>query len=267
MEVLDAASSSRPANKVRKVIMDQTNQVRTWKTEVVQEWHRSVQEQGMWMMLLKFFVPWWIAIIAVFVIGVGLPRYSARLLFLFGFYFLTPLGMEIGVPTGIGLGIPPLMVVLFILFVDGVTAMFLIWNLGYAKLIPYLGGLLIAAEKKGEELFKKYTWVDRLAFVGLALFVMIPIAGTGAIIGSIVGRIMGMNPYKMLLAILVGSGLRVTSLAYFAHGVFEFVTLFEDPYKQALIVLSLFAILLGVYNIYLYRKARGQSIGIGMVKI
>jgi uncharacterized membrane protein len=50
-------------------------------------------------------------------------------------------------------------------------------------------------------------WMRRWAFTGVALFVMIPLTGTGAPGGALLGRLVGLRAPATVLAIAAGSGL------------------------------------------------------------
>ena len=55
-----------------------------------------------------------------------------------------------------------------------------------------------------------------MRFVGIVLFVMVPFQGSGALVGSIVGRLIGMKPINTFLAITVGALVGCIMIAFFA---------------------------------------------------
>jgi len=213
----EKSASKRSSKKSIRVLY------REWSEYKSKEFDRLLENESQMRMMIKFFSPFWLAIIFVFILIICYPNDVGNLGYLFFIYFFTPLGMEIGVSVGLGLGIDVHLVVLFMLVIDGLSAMFLIWNLDYSRLIPGIGRLIKYSEEKGSKALKKYKWVDRLAFLGLVLFVMIPLYGTGSILGTIVGRILGVDSWKTWFAVVIGSGIRLTLLAIVGITVLSFV--------------------------------------------
>ncbi|MHC1579864.1 MAG: small multi-drug export protein [Candidatus Alkanophagales archaeon] len=169
--------------------------------------------------LLKLAIPFLLAGAAILAIrSFAEPEVQAKYAVVFFIYFFNPLGMEVGIPTGLRMGLHPAPLLTFILFVDATAALFLVWNISHAEKIPGVGGLLRRTEERGRDFMRRHTWVRRLGFVGLVLFVMLPIYGTGAITGSVIGRILGMSPLRVWLAVVLGSGLRSGLITLVALG-------------------------------------------------
>ena len=142
----------------------------------------------------------------------------------FSIYSFMPLGGAVAaIPAGLKLGIPPVGLISFIIFTDGVLALFLVWNFDYAKKIPGLGKLVERAEENGEKAIRKYKWAKRFGFVGLVVLVMFPLQWTGSAVGSIVGRLIGMTPLMTWLAVVVGTFIRSTLTTLISIGVLSFL--------------------------------------------
>ncbi|MFO8110622.1 MAG: small multi-drug export protein [Thermoplasmata archaeon] len=92
-----------------------------------------------------------------------------------------------------------------IAYVDVITSYFLLWNLYIVEKIPFIGDWMRKFRDFGAEKMKEKTWIKKVAFVGVALFVVIPFQGSGGVGASILGRVVGMNKYHAWLAIIVGS--------------------------------------------------------------
>lgn len=76
------------------------------------------------------------------------------------------------------------------------------------------------AERRAEVKSEKR---ENLSFLGLALFVAIPLPGTGAWTGSLVANFLGIRFRKALLAVIVGvlvAGVVVTCITYGVAGIF-----------------------------------------------
>jgi hypothetical protein len=94
--------------------------------------------------------------------------------------------------------------------VDVLTGLFLIWNFDLLYRVPGLGPMLRVMEAKGLLFLEKNPWVRRVAFIGVVLIVIVPFQGTGAVMGSIVGRLIGLGPWRTLVAIVIGGYTGVT---------------------------------------------------------
>lgn len=166
-------------------------------------------------------------------------------------YFFPPLGKESVIPLGIASGLDPLLIGLAIAMIDILIALFLLWNYDFAKLIPYMGLWMEKVEKRGGKKFKEKPWLENLAFFGLIFFVMFPFQGSGGIATSIVGRVIGMNKYKVLLAIIIGALVGCLLIAYFGY---LFLSFFRNNLNQGLAILIAICIILAIYNAFKYLK-------------
>jgi len=186
-----------------------------------------------WIWLAKFFVPFIIAVTGIIVLQyvVG-EASSAKLLLLMMVYFFPPLGKESIIPLGVSGGeitnpitgyvsvvpsINPIIMALSIAFIDIVVALFLVWNYDLAKKIPIIGDFMKKVEEKGKNVEEKYGWIKPLRFIGIVLFVMVPFQGSGGMVGSIVGRLIGMKPRNTFIAILLGAVIGCLLIAMFSQ--------------------------------------------------
>jgi uncharacterized membrane protein len=179
-------------------------------------------------------------------------------------YFFPPFGKETIIPIGIFGGelpipfsnqiaiispIHPMVMALSIAFVDFIVALFLVWNYDLAKSIPIIGNFIKKVESIGKTSSSKYHWIKPLRFVGIMLFVMVPFQGSGGLVGSIIGRLIGMKPWNTLLAITFGAIIGCIIIAYFAEVI-----------KSVLIqnfligVLIIFILLIIGVMIFVYKK-------------
>lgn len=207
------------------------------------------------MVLAKFFFPF---IIGFGVFGIwGLFSNTITIIWpLVVAYFFPPFGKETIIPLGIGVlkngltvplinlhvepvSVDPLSIALAIAFVDIVVALFLVWNYDLAKKIPLVGSFMEKVEKIGESSSDKYKWFKPLRFFGIILFVMVPFQGSGGLVGSILGRLIGMNPYQTFVAISIGAVVGCLSMAYFSDAI---ISLFQTNLLQALLIIIIIVI-------------------------
>lgn len=202
----------------------------SWKKrarEMINERLKTESKKEIW---LKFFAAPIMCVIAAVVLY-SILNFSifSQLGGLMIAYFIPPLGKESIIPIGVSSGeitipiinkliivqkINPLLMALSIAFIDIVTGIFLLWNYDFAKLIPFVGPWMEKVEKTGGKQFKENSWLEGLAFFGLVLFVMFPFQGSGGVGTSIVGRVIGMDKYKILYAIALGSVVGCLLIAY-----------------------------------------------------
>jgi len=168
-------------------------------------------------------------------------------------YFFPPLGKESIIPLGVGFGINPLVMALSIAFVDIVVALFLVWNYDLAKKLPFVGKFMIKVEEKGRNVEQKYGWIKPLRFIGIILFVMVPFQGSGGLVGSIVGRLIGMKPWNTFFAISLGAVIGCLLIATFAQAFLIFAEI------NTLLTLILVGIIVVVIILYFVIKKRKKQ--------
>lgn len=211
---------------------------------------RAREDSKLSVQLAKFFVP---VILGLGVIGlVGfLLEESLRIRFwpLITAYFFPPLGKESVIPAGVLAGVHPIVMALSIAFVDIIVALFLLWNYDLAKKIPLVGKFMIKVEGIGKSSSEKYAWIKPLRFIGIVLFVMVPFQGSGGLVGSIIGRLIGMKPLNTFFAITIGAIIGCLLIAYFAEAV---LSVFIQNFLMGLLIIVIL-IVIGIM-FFVYKK-------------
>ncbi len=196
--------------------------------------------------LIKFVLP--LAIIPAVFAALYLTEPYQQFLVISGLivaYFVPPAGKETIIPIAVLMGYPWWLIMLVIFLLDVAVSLFVVWNFDLALKIPFVGRLL----ESGMAVARRYTetlpWLRRLSTVGLILFVFFPLQGTGAMNGSILGRLLGLDKFRVFSCVCIGS---FTSSLAIALG----ADLLIDIYRQdpalgiGLLVLIVAAILAGV---------------------
>ena len=216
---------------------------------------KKKQKSNLLIQITKFFSPIIIGFSIIIFVGF-LMQESLRIKFwpLITAYFFPPLGKESVIPTGVGLGINPLVMALSIAFVDIVVELFLLWNYDLAKKIPIIGKFMIKVEKIGQSSSDKYSWIKPLRFIGIVLFVMVPFQGSGGLVGSILGRLFGMKPINTFFAIATGAIIGCVLIAYFAEAI---KSVFLKNFLLGLMIIIILAII-GVM-ILIYRRSKKNN--------
>jgi uncharacterized membrane protein len=200
--------------------------------------------------LLKFFFPIILGFAVYIIVGFSMTE-SMRIKYfpLITAYFFPPFGKESVIPSGIIAGFHPIVIALSIAFVDIIIALFLLWNYDYAKKIPLVGKFMEKVESLGKTSSNKYGWIKPLRFIGIILFVIVPFQGSGGLVGSIVGRLVGMKPINTFLAICIGAISGTILIAYFADAILS-VFIKNILYGLLLVII----ILVIAFMIFIYRR-------------
>jgi len=196
--------------------------------------------------LIKFILP--LAIIPAIFAALYLTEPYQQFLVLSGLivaYFIPPAGKETIIPIAILMGYPWWLIMLVIFLLDVAVSLFIVWNFDLALKVPLIGRLL----ESGMAVARRYTesqpWLRRLSTVGLILFVFFPLQGTGAMNGAILGRLLGLDKFRVFSCVCIGS---FTSSLAIALGADLLIDIYQqDPALGiALVALIVIAVLAGV---------------------
>jgi len=218
---------------------------------------KKTSETDFVVRLAKFFIP--------FILGFGvfgsigfLMDESLRVAYwpLLSGYFFPPLGKESIIPAGIALGINPIVMGLSVAFIDVVVALFLVWNYDLAKKIPIIGKFIMKVEEKGESAEEKYGWIKPLRFIGIVLFVIVPFQGSGGLVGSIVGRLVGMKPWNTFYAISIGAIVGCLLIATFSKA---FLLFAEINTTLTIAIVAVIASIIGGFYFYKRYKKKQKA--------
>jgi undecaprenyl-diphosphatase len=170
--------------------------------------------------LIRFFGPI-IMIVAGWLVFLGnAPALATRSVGCLLGYF-APFGIEFGVPLCIGLGVPWWLVVAMITYIDAFLIMFLIINFDLLHSIPRVGRWLHGLHERGSAFVAKRPWITRIQFVGIALFVFVPLPMTGAAAGVVLGRFIGMRRLIIWSSVMLGTVVRITLYSLAAAGLWK----------------------------------------------
>jgi len=169
-------------------------------------------------------------------------------------YILPPAGKESVIPIGIAVGVPWYIMALSIALMDVLAGIFMALNFDIALKIPGVGGWIRKFVAGGEEFFRKRPWVERFYFMGVVLFVMFPLQGSGGIGATLVGRMMGLSPGKVLVAIAIGSLIGCTVIALGAEVIRELFLV--DPVLGIAVAAIVVCTLLALYGLYRMRLSK-----------
>ncbi len=184
-----------------------------------------------WRTVFYFFFPWALYGLYVLIAFFLLPHPTNwGFITITFFYLIPPAGKESMVPAAVLL-LKPLYGVwsiaiasVTIAFIDSFVGLWMMWNWDLVKLIPFLGTYVRKLEEIGEKKWRKHRYLSKLAYAGLALFVAFPFQGSGGVGATVIGRILGMDKYRVLYSIILGSlfgSFLIAFATYFAIFSFE----------------------------------------------
>jgi len=213
------------------------------------------EKSDLLLQLGKFFIPILVGIGTIAAVGF-LMKASLRLKYfpLVTGYFFPPLGKETIIPSGVVAGINPLIMALSIAFVDIIIALFLVWNYDLAKKIPIVGKFIIKVESIGKRSSSKYAWIKPLRFIGIVLFVMVPFQGSGGLVGSILGRLIGMKPWNTFFAISTGAIIGCLLIAYFTDAI---RSVFVQNFMIGLLIIIILLVI--VIMIFIHKNSKKKN--------
>ncbi len=115
-------------------------------------------------------------------------------------------------------------------YLDVTVATLLVLNLPRLYRLPRVGTTIEDLAEHGLYMLEKRSWLGRVTFFGVIVFVMFPLTGTGAIGGSIFGRLLGLSPIRTLIAIATGAAIGCSTMAAFAE---TFSAIFTEELRRS----------------------------------
>jgi uncharacterized membrane protein len=141
------------------------------------------------------------------------------------------------------------------LYLDSMTACVLAFHLGFLFRLPVVGTKLKALVEDGQFILQSNPWMKRATFLGLVGFVLLPLAATGSVGGSIFGRLLGMSRLGTFLGITLGNVLGCL-IMYFGS---EFITSYigrDNPWLLIGGIAVMVSVVLVLNHRYRQLKAR-----------
>ena len=154
--------------------------------------------------------------------------------------------------AGVSSDLGPWVLAAVVVYLDVIVALILAYNLDVIYRLPWIGGKLLGLQEYGRYTLRQKPYLRRLSFIGLAVFVLFPIAATGAVGGSILGRLLGMRPYRIVLAIATGSVVGCSAMAAFA----EVLASILEPIKDKWWFHAIGVAAVGAFVLVLIRRYR-----------
>jgi len=124
------------------------------------------------------------------------------------------------------------------------TALVMMANMTLLYRAPFFGARLASCHMAGWQVLRVHRWMRRVAWLGVAVFVAAPFQGTGAVVGTILARILGLSRLSTLSATLAGSTAGCVALALLGqYGRQRVQQIGDHPYVAAVVVLLSIAVI------------------------
>ncbi|MDH3208506.1 MAG: small multi-drug export protein [Gemmatimonadota bacterium] len=101
-----------------------------------------------------------------------------------------------------------------VVYIDVSTALVVLGGMQQLYRLPGAGPRLAAARESGWRLLQRHPWTYHATWVSLAGFVAVPFHGTGALVGALVGRLLGLSRVSIGSATLFGSASAAIALGF-----------------------------------------------------
>lgn len=134
---------------------------------------------------------------------------------------------------------------------DVMIGLFFIWNVDIVYKLPWAGDRFRKMEGLSSYFLTEHGWMRRAAFLGVTLWIFLPLYGTGSITGSVLGRLLGLGTWRTFLALVIAgySGVALvlsgTALAEQLHRV--------DPWLMGLFLTAVLVALVALWWRYVHR--------------
>ena len=142
-------------------------------------------------------------------------------------YFLPPAGKESVIPLGLASGFSWYLMAASLTVLDVLACMFMIWNFDLLCQAPVFGEWIATCSRVGRKLLHSFPLIERLSAIGLSIFVLLPVQGSGGIAASVLGKVLGIPSWRIFFAVSIGSLIGSILVAFGVHSVEEHFKL--DP--------------------------------------
>lgn len=149
---------------------------------------------------------------------------------------------------------------LLVTWMDISTAMVLGANFHFFFRLPLAGTVLRSMQEEAAKVLARDPGLRRRAFVGIALFVLFPVAGTGAVAGTILGRMLGMRPWYLVGSIATGAASGCFLMAISGEALARAFENIRSELWFQMVGIALVLVLLVVVLGPIFRRLRGAGL-------
>lgn len=144
-------------------------------------------------------------------------------------------------------------------FFSCATAFFYSFNLDLLERLPRVGPRLRRTRRSMRSTLARKPWIRRWALAGVAFFVILPMPGSGTLVGSMVGRLIGLSPLGSFLAVAAGGTVVCVAYGWFGDAWMRFAEAHRLGVPVTVAGSLAFLALMALLGRRLARDARGAS--------
>jgi len=202
--------------------------------------------------LFRFLLPFILGFLYIALCFLFLPMEKALLLAgLMAAYIIPPAGKETVIPIGVALGLPWWLIGTSMALLDVLAGLFMALNFELAYQVPLLGTWISRFMDHGQAFLSRRPWLKNFYFMGIVLFVMFPLQGSGGIGASLVGRLLGMSRKTVLMAITIGAFIGCYLIALGSEFVWELII--ARPILGIAVAAAVIGVIIAIYLVYRWK--------------
>ncbi len=148
----------------------------------------------------------------------------------------------------------PFQLFLMVCFMDFAAALLVAFHIGALFHLPWIGKRAESMILDARFILDRLPWMRNATFTGLVLFVAFPLAATGAIGGSILGTLLGLNRWRVYIATIAGCLIGNGALYLLADTIGRYVDT-----NSPVVKFGGLAVILGVIITMEYRYRKGKQ--------
>ncbi len=133
-----------------------------------------------------------------------------------------------------------------VMYVNAASTFFYTYNLDLLQKVPKIGPYMRRARMNSVAMLRQRPWIRRWAVVGIGLFVVTPLPGSGALGGALMGRIIGVSKKATFISVSIAGVVVSSAYAMLANELKEALDRLEQfaPPWVRFVVFALFAIVM-----------------------
>jgi uncharacterized membrane protein len=143
------------------------------------------------------------------------------------------------------------------MYLNAAAGFFYAYNLDLLQRLPWIGARLRKTRANAARSLTDHPWIRRWATVGVGVFVLLPLPGSGTLGGCVVARLIGFSHVRTWLTVTVAGAGVCGAYAWFGSYLHDWVEGISMPVKIAGLVVVFLALWLAVRA--LVRLSSGSS--------
>ena len=151
------------------------------------------------------------------------------------------------IPLNYGPLITILSAILPVIIIDLSIVILLYYHFDFIKKVPFIGKIFDRWEKFIQKKLEKKSYIYDMGFLGLLFFHLIPVQGFGPIVTTILGRILGIDKFRVAVAVSLGTIIGAVILGIIFYYFVEL--LFELGVLTAIVVIIVIGLIFMVYHL------------------